>query len=125
MIKVKCRDDHGGLVKYLEGAKSAVSHSTLSRTGKKAVEALKKNTPVDTGLTANSWFYKISKGTDYVAISFHNSNIQNGVLIAVILQYGHTTRQGGYVQGRDYINPALKPIFDAYINQKWREVTNK
>ena len=85
--------------------------------------ALASATPVDTGLTANSWRYEIVNKKGVVEISFNNSNIQNGVPIAIILQYGHGTRNGGWVQGRDYINPAIQPIFDRIANDMWREVT--
>ena len=85
--------------------------------------ALEYSTPVDSGLTARSWHYKIENRKGSVAISFYNSNIQNGVPIAVILQYGHGTGTGGWVAGRDYINPAIQPIFDKIANEAWREVT--
>jgi hypothetical protein len=87
------------------------------------VAALKSATPVDTGLTANSWYYKIERTKSSISITFNNSNIQNGVPIAIILQYGHGTRNGGWVQGRDYINPAIQPIFDKITEQAWKEVT--
>ena len=87
------------------------------------VAALSSATPVDTGLTANSWHYTIENVNGYIKISFNNSNIQNGVPIAIILQYGHGTRNGGWVEGRDYINPAIQPIFDKITENAWREVT--
>lgn len=92
---------------------------------KKGVAALSAATPVDTGLTANSWKYEITHNKESATISFTNTNIQNGVPIAVILQYGHATRNGGWVQGRDYINPAIQPIFDEIAKDAWREVTKK
>ena len=82
-------------------------------------------TPIDSGKTASSWYYEIQEEKDSTVISFCNSNIQNGVPIAVILQYGHGTGTGGWVQGRDYINPAIQPIFDEIANRAWREVTKK
>ena len=85
--------------------------------------ALASATPVDTGLTASSWYYEISNKNGSAMISFHNSNIQNGVPIAIILQYGHGTRNGGWVEGRDYINPAIRPIFDRIADDAWKEVT--
>jgi hypothetical protein len=87
------------------------------------VEALSAATPVDTGLTASSWTYDIVQTKDSVTINFNNTNIQNGCPIAVILQYGHGTRNGGWVQGRDYINPAIQPVFDKIANEAWKEVT--
>ena len=85
--------------------------------------ALSSATPIDSGETANSWSYEITNKDGSATITFKNSNIQNGVPIAIILQYGHGTRNGGWVQGRDYINPAIQPIFDEIVNNAWREVT--
>lgn len=87
------------------------------------VDALNSATPKDTGLTASSWYYEIEKTSTGVTIAFYNSNIQNGIPIAIILQYGHGTGTGGWVQGRDYINPAIQPIFDEIAEKAWREVT--
>ena len=98
--------------------------SDLDKYGQEGVAALASATPVDSGETANSWYYKIERTKGSVKIVFCNSNIQNGVPIAIILQYGHGTRNGGWVEGRDYINPAIQPIFDKITNEMWREVTN-
>jgi hypothetical protein len=117
------KGDFSKLTSYLEKAKEAVRLGYLDKYGREGVSALASATPVDTGLTANSWYYKITHGNGSVTISYHNSNIQNGVPIAIILQYGHGTRNGGWVQGRDYINPAIQPIFDKITNDAWREVT--
>ena len=95
----------------------------LSKYGQLGVDALASATPKDTGNTANSWSYEITNKNGSATITFKNSNIQNGVPIAIILQYGHGTRNGGWVQGRDYINPAIQPIFDEIVNNAWREVT--
>ena len=123
MIKFKQKGDFSKLTKFLEKTKEAVKLEDLDRFGKAGVSALASATPVETGLTANSWYYKIERDNGSATISFHNSNIQNGVPIAVILQYGHGTRNGGWVQGRDYINPAIRPIFDQIANEAWKEVT--
>ena len=85
--------------------------------------SLASATPVDSGETAKSWYYEITNKKGFVSISFHNSNIQNGVPIAIILQYGHGTGTGGWGAGRDYINPAIRPIFDQIANDAWKEVT--
>jgi hypothetical protein len=87
------------------------------------VAALASVTPVDSGLTANSWYYEIENTEGFVKINFNNRNIQNGVPIAIILQYGHGTGNGGWVEGRDYINPAVQPLFDKIVENAWREVT--
>lgn len=97
----------------------------FEKYGKQGVAALASATPVDSGKTANSWSYKIENNRGSISISFFNSNIQNGVPIAIIIQYGHGTRNGGWVQGRDYINPAIQPIFDQMTKEIWREVTKR
>lgn len=123
MISFRQKGDFSKLTRFLERAKEAVHIGDLDKFGKEGVAALASATPVDSGETANSWYYKITNRKGSVTISFHNSNIQNGVSIAVILQYGHGTRNGGWVQGRDYINPAIQPIFDKIANNAWKEVT--
>lgn len=123
MITFRQKGDFSKLTRYLEKVKSTVKLSDLDKYGKEGVTALASATPVDTGLTASSWSYEIKHQNGIVSISFKNSNIQNGVPIAIILQYGHGTRNGGWVQGRDYINPAIQPIFDKIANDAWREVT--
>lgn len=110
------------MTRFLEKAKEAVRLGELDRYGREGVAALTSATPVDTGLTAKSWYYRITNQKGLVEISFHNSNIQNGVPIAIILQYGHGTGTDGWVQGRDYINPAIQPVFDKIAESAWREV---
>jgi len=123
MISFRQRGDFSKLTSFLEKAKNKVRLGDLDRYGREGVSALASATPVDTGQTANSWTYKIVQNNGSVSIEYHNTNIQNGVPIAIILQYGHGTRNGGWVQGRDYINPAIQPIFDKLANDAWREVT--
>lgn len=123
MITFKHKGDFSKTTKFLEKAKKAVNIRDLDRIGKEGVAALAAATPVKTGLTAKSWYYEIVRKNGKVEINFHNSNIQNGVPIAILLQYGHGTRNGGFVQGRDYINPAIQPIFDRLANEAWKEVT--
>lgn len=96
----------------------------LERYAQRGVEALSSATPKDDGTTAMSWGYKITKTNkdESISIEWYNTNVNKGVNIAIILQYGHATRNGGYVSGRDYINPALRPIFDAMANEAWKEV---
>lgn len=94
----------------------------LDRYGQEGVEALAKVTPKDTGKTAASWSYTVTKGKESITITWRNSNIVDGVPIAVILQYGHGTRNGGYVEGVDYINPAMQPIFERIAARAWGEV---
>ncbi|MFA5655109.1 MAG: HK97 gp10 family phage protein [Dysgonamonadaceae bacterium] len=123
MISFRQKGDFSKLTRFLERAKEAVRLGDLDKYGREGVAALASATPVDSGQTANSWRYDIVNKQGSATINFHNSNIQNGVPIAIILQYGHGTRNGGWVQGRDYINPAIQPIFDKIVNEAWREVT--
>lgn len=123
MIGFRLRGDFSKTVNYLNRAKHAVLFGSLDKYGRQGVTALSSATPVDTGLTASSWFYKIERSDSQITITYCNSNIQNGVPIAIILQYGHGTRNGGWVEGRDYINPAIQPIFDDIAKNAWREVT--
>lgn len=122
MISFSQKGDFSKLTRFLERAKEAVHIGNLDKYGKAGVDALSSATPVDSGKTANSWYYKIENRNGSVSIGFYNSNIQNGVPIAIILQYGHGTGTGGWVQGRDYINPAIQPIFDEIAKQAWKEV---
>lgn len=123
MITFRQKGDFSKLTRYLEKAKQAVHLGDLDKYGREGVAALASATPVDTGTTANSWYYEIENSAGRVSINFCNSNIQNGVPIAIILQYGHGTGTGGWVEGRDYINPAIRPLFDKIANDAWREVT--
>ena len=122
MISFRHKGDFSNLTNLLERSKELFKLSDLDRYGREGVQALSSATPVDTGLTASSWSYKIIHEEGTVRITFHNSNIQNGVPIAIILQYGHGTGTGGWVQGRDYINPAIQPIFDKIVEDAWKEV---
>lgn len=124
MISFSQKGDFSKTLKFLENSKS-VNLSILEQYGKAGVDALSAATPVDSGTTAHSWYYKVTKKKGSATISFHNRNIQNGVPIAIILQYGHATRNGGWVQGRNYINPAIQPIFDKIADAAWREVTKR
>ena len=123
MISFRQKGDFSKLTRFLERAKEVVKIGDLDKYGKEGVDALASATPVDSGLTANSWYYKTENKNGSARIEFYHSNIQNGVSIAIILQYGHATRNGGWVQGRDYINPAIQPIFDKIAEKAWKEVT--
>lgn len=123
MITFRHKGDFSKLNGFLEKTKEVVRLGDLDKYGREGVAALASATPVDTGVTAKSWTYKIMNKKGVIQLAFNNSNIQNGVPIAIILQYGHGTRNGGWVQGRDYINPAIQPIFDRIANDMWREVT--
>lgn len=122
MIRFRQKGDFSKLTRFLERAKEAVKIGDLDKYGREGVAALSSMTPIDSGETANSWYYKIENQNGRARILFCNSNINDGVPIAIILQYGHGTRNGGWVEGRDYINPAIQPIFDKIADNAWREV---
>lgn len=124
MITFRHKGDFSKSMRFLERLKETVKLGDLDKYGREGVAALSSMTPVDSGLTANSWSYEIVRSNGVVKIEFHNSNVNEGVPIAVILQYGHGTGTGGWVEGRDYINPAIQPIFDKIVDDAWREVTN-
>lgn len=123
MISFRHKGDFSKLTRYLEKAGRAAKIADLERFGEEGVAALESATPVDSGLTASSWYYTIERDGKSAKITFKNSNINKGVPIAIILQYGHGTRNGGWVEGRDYINPAIQPVFDKIADHAWREVT--
>jgi hypothetical protein len=123
MISFSHKGDFRKATRYLERVKEVARFGILDKYGREGVAALASATPLDSGVTASSWYYKIEHNNGSATIAFYNSNIQNGVPIAIILQYGHGTGTGGWVQGRDYINPAIQPVFDRILNDAWREVT--
>lgn len=123
MIRIRQKGDFSKATRFLERAKESVSMGLLDRYGRKGVAALAAATPVDSGLTAASWDYEIVHKCGSASIIFTNSHVVNGCPIAIILQYGHATKNGGWVEGRDYINPALRPVFDELAENAWKEVT--
>ena len=123
MIKIRHKGDFSKTTNFLKRMKETDFLKDLDKYGQEGVAALASATPVDTGLTASSWYYRIEKSDGRVSLNFYNLNVQKGVQIAVILQYGHATRNGGWVEGRDYINPVIQPIFAKIANNAWREVT--
>lgn len=123
MITFRQKGDFSKLTWYLEKVKEAADVGVLDKYGQAGVAALSSATPVESGLTAQSWYYEIEHTKSSAVIRFLNSNVNNGVPIAVILQYGHGTGTGGWVEGRDYINPAIQPIFDNIAEDAWKEVT--
>ena len=116
------KGDFSKTTRYFEKVKDAAKVDILDRYGEKGVNALSSATPVDTGLASISWYYEIERGNGYARINFCNSDVENGFPVAIMLQYGHGTGTGGWVEGRDYINPAIQPIFDELAESAWREV---
>lgn len=124
MISFSSKGDFKKADSWFEKMLELVKLGQLDKYGRKGVEALKAATPKDSGETANSWGYEISRKGDTTKIIWTNNHINKGVNIAVILQYGHGTGTGGYVQGIDYINPAMKPIFQEIVDEALKEVTS-
>jgi hypothetical protein len=124
MISFTHKGDLSITTKFLLNAKNRSPIDILRKYGRAGVTALAAATPVDSGKTASSWDYSISDNGKNYKITWSNSNVNDGSLIAILIQYGHGTRNGGYVQGTDYINPAIRPIFDNIAEAAWREVIN-
>lgn len=124
MIKLDTKGDFKRTSRFLTSMSHGDIFKKLGYYGQQGVVALSKATPVQTGRTASSWSYKVVDDGKSYSIIWSNSNVVNGVPIAIILQYGHGTGTGGYVAGRDYINPAMRPIFDQIASNVWKEVTN-
>ena len=124
LFKIKSKGNFTKAKNYLTELGNVIDDkSFLNKYGRMGVRALAQRTPTDTGKTADSWKYKIEQTKDSIAIVFYNSNVQNGCNIAILLQFGHGTRNGGWVEGHDYINPAIQPIFDELAEKAWKEVT--
>lgn len=123
MIKVTQKGNFEKITTYLVRSKNKDILKNLDNFGRRGVEALRNATPVDTGLTAASWYYEITQQGNRTALTFRNSNVNDYVNVAIILQYGHGTGTGGWVEGRDYINPAIQPLFDQLADEAWKEVT--
>ena len=126
IVSFKQKGDFAKTDKFLYSLVEGWNHHKLDRYGKMGVEALRAATPKDTGKTADSWSYEIVEEKGRTSIYWKNSNIVNGwANVAILIQYGHATRNGGYVEGRDYINPAIQPIFDQMAEEIWKEVVTK
>lgn len=125
MVYFKQKGDFSKLNAFFEKSIGSLQFGNLDKYGQAGVEALSAATPVDSGKTAGSWYYRIERIASGVSLVFLNSNVNNNVPIAIILQFGHGTGTGGWVEGRDYINPAIQPIFDELAETAWREVSGK
>jgi hypothetical protein len=123
MISFTHRGDFKNTERFLNGATNVNYRKILDAYGRKGVSALAAATPAESGMTANSWGYEIKISKSSLTIYWTNAHIVNGFSVVIGLQYGHGTRNGGYVAGRDFINPALQPIFDQIAQEAWQEVT--
>lgn len=124
MIKVSVNGDFSKTGSWLAKLRQAKQTRILEKYGKEGVSLLKNATPKDTGLTADSWDYRITQTATSASVEWFNTNRQNGVLVAILLQYGHGTRNGGYVHGIDYINPAIQPVMNQMADEAWKEVSS-
>lgn len=124
MIRFVQKGNFTKTTNFLDFIKKQKFLMSLDKYGQKGVDALRNATPVDSGTTANSWGYRIDKSGSGATITWINSNINKGVPIAIILDVGHGTGNGGYVKGRHYISPAIQPIFDEIAENAWKEVSN-
>jgi len=124
MIRFVHRGNFNKTTKFLGFARKLKIDSILSQYGRIGVDALAAATPVGSGRTANSWDFTVESGSGGASIAWTNSNVNKGVNIAIILQYGHGTGTGGYVQGRNYIPPAVQPVFDEIAESVWKEISN-
>ena len=118
-------ESHGNWEKTIRWLKRAFATDfdyILEEAGRRGVKALQEATPKDTGLAASAWFFDIKKGVNSSTIEWHNADIEGGYNVAMLIQYGHGTGTGGYVEGRDFINPALEPIFNRILDDVWKEV---
>lgn len=122
-ISFSQKGDFSKVTRWFERVREAINMGILDKYGDMGVAALSAATPVDTGLTSLCWYYEIVHENGRATLNFCNSNVNEYVQIAIILQYGHGTGTGGWVEGRDYINPAIQPVFDLIASEAWREVT--
>lgn len=125
MITITNKGDFAKTFNFLNSSKNINIDSVMSKYGEEGVSLLAQNTPIDSGKTAESWNYRIETIKRGKSIIWYNTNVVNGVNIAVILQYGHGTQNGGYIEGRDYINPIILPIFERMTEEIWKEVISK
>lgn len=123
MISISASGDWSRTFKFFEFIETHKFLESLDQYGKRGVDALSSATPIESGETASGWGYEIHRSKDRISLDFTNSNVVDGCQIAIILQYGHATRNGSWVEGRDYINPAIQPIFDDIANTAWKELT--
>lgn len=125
MIRIRTKGNYDKTEKFLKKSKDVNElRMIMEKYGREGIAALSADTPIDTGETATSWSYKIVQEENSISLVFENSSVtKTGIPIAILLQYGHGNGRGGYVQGRDYINPAIQPVFDKLTEEAWREVS--
>ena len=124
MLRFESRGDFKNTERFLRKMSSVDIASALKSFAQEGVRALAAATPLDSGKAASSWGYEITRSRTTTSITWTNSDVENGFPVAIMLQYGHGTRNGGYVVGRDYINPAIQPVFDKMADEAWKVVTS-
>lgn len=124
MIRVTQNGSFDNVERFINSMKKEEAFKFLDAFGRQGVVALANSTPVDTGLTSNSWDYEIIKNNGRYSIIWTNTNVETGVPVAILIQYGHATKDGGWVEGIDYINPAIRPLFKKIADQVWERVRN-
>lgn len=122
-IEVRHSGSFDNVQRFLRSIVNGDIYKTLDRFGQEGVRALSAATPIDTGLASTSWDYQITRDRGSWSISWINTDVEGGAVVVLLIQYGHGTGTGGYVQGRDFINPAMRPIFDRIANEAWEAVT--
>ena len=122
MIKLSSNGDWSKTTSFLRRAYKLDIGALLKKYAEQGLKALSAATPVDTGLAASSWGYRIDVKKGESTITWTNSDIEGGCSVVLLIQYGHGTRNGGYIQGRDFINPAMQPVFDDMVEEIWKEV---
>ena len=126
VVQMSEKGDFKKTFKFLKAMQEKKFLSNLNKYGERGVQLLSENTPRDTGLTASSWYYKIEDDGETLTLTWYNSNVKKDYFnVALMLQYGHATKNGGWIEGIDYINPALKPLFDEMENDIWEEVKSQ
>lgn len=122
-IVITHKGDFSKTDKFLKKLSTYDAYIVLNEYGRRGVEALENATPVDSGSTAKKWTYEVKKTNTGYSIEFYNTSQNQGIPIVILLQYGHATRNGGWVEGRDFINPAVRPVFDKMAEEVWKEVS--
>lgn len=126
VVQMSEKGDFKKTFNFLKAMQEKKFLSNLNKYGERGVQLLSENTPRDTGLTASSWYYKIEDDGETLTLTWYNSNVKKDYFnVALMLQYGHATKNGGWIEGIDYINPALKPLFDEMEKDIWEEVKSQ
>lgn len=125
MITLEQRGGFDKTLKFLQKASQPIDHNILEKYGELGVQALRSVTPVDSGMTADSWYYEIERNHKQHVVRFCNRNVKEGFCVAILLRYGHATGNGGWAEGTEYINPTILPLFDELAEEAWKEVNSK